>query len=184
MNENKLEQEDSLSWRSGRTPRDLVQDFFAEGEESADLYLKESWLVSTISMLRDARLAAGLTQQELAERLGTTQSAVARLERESDTKLSTLWNYLAACGVAPASIETMALNKLREYVSADSAAPRTSAAVRMWQEWRTPHTFESAGYTWETPTWTMRVESPLVSTQSAQAKSREHNSLLNFPQAA
>lgn len=32
-------------------------------------------------ILKDQRLAAGLTQQQLAQRMGTTQSAIAALER-------------------------------------------------------------------------------------------------------
>ncbi len=48
-----------------------------------------------------ARAAAGLTQAEVAERIGTTQSAVARLE-SADAKhspsLTTLRRYAAALG--------------------------------------------------------------------------------------
>ena len=50
-------------------------------------------------LIRDARRAAGLTQHELATRLGTTQSAVARLESErGNPRIATLAKALAACG--------------------------------------------------------------------------------------
>jgi transcriptional regulator with XRE-family HTH domain len=50
-------------------------------------------------LIRLSRLSAGLTQTELARRLGTTQSAVARLERpESNPRLDTLSNALHATG--------------------------------------------------------------------------------------
>ncbi|HZS15066.1 MAG TPA: helix-turn-helix transcriptional regulator [Candidatus Dormibacteraeota bacterium] len=39
--------------------------------------------MTTGQSLREARLAAGLTQAELARRLGTTQSAVARAENDA-----------------------------------------------------------------------------------------------------
>ena len=46
------------------------------------------------------RLAAGLSQTEVAARMGTSQSAVARLEAgESDVRLSTLERYAAAVGL-------------------------------------------------------------------------------------
>ncbi|MDQ6803877.1 MAG: helix-turn-helix domain-containing protein [Actinomycetota bacterium] len=49
-------------------------------------------------LIRDARRDAGLTQAELADRLGTTQSAIARLEAEgANPRVSTLTRALDAC---------------------------------------------------------------------------------------
>jgi transcriptional regulator with XRE-family HTH domain len=49
--------------------------------------------------LIDRRLAAGLSQTEVAARMGTSQSAVARLESgAADTRASTLERYAAAVG--------------------------------------------------------------------------------------
>jgi transcriptional regulator with XRE-family HTH domain len=49
--------------------------------------------------LAQTRVAVGLTQTEVAARMGTAQSAVARLESgASDAKLSTLERYAAALG--------------------------------------------------------------------------------------
>ena len=45
------------------------------------------------------RRALGLTQTDVAQRMGTSQSAVARLEAQSaDARLSTLERYAAALG--------------------------------------------------------------------------------------
>jgi transcriptional regulator with XRE-family HTH domain len=50
-------------------------------------------------LARDARIAAGLTQAQLAQRLGTTQSAIARLEAAgSNPRIATLEGALRACG--------------------------------------------------------------------------------------
>ena len=52
-----------------------------------------------ISDLAGQRQAAGLSQTEVAARMGTSQSAVARLESgESDLRMSTLERYAAAIG--------------------------------------------------------------------------------------
>jgi transcriptional regulator with XRE-family HTH domain len=46
-----------------------------------------------------ARQESGLSQTEIAARMGTSQSAVARLERgDVDARLSTLERYAAALG--------------------------------------------------------------------------------------
>lgn len=51
------------------------------------------------ALVRNARRKSGLTQRELATRLGTTQTAVARLEREgSNPRLATLERTLRAAG--------------------------------------------------------------------------------------
>lgn len=54
---------------------------------------------SPARLIRDAREAAGLTQAELAARMGTTQSAVARLEAPgSNPRLENLERALLAAG--------------------------------------------------------------------------------------
>jgi transcriptional regulator with XRE-family HTH domain len=57
-------------------------------------------LGSPAGLVRSARGRAGLTQAQLAERMGTTQSAVSRLEGGRDEpRLPTLRAALAACGL-------------------------------------------------------------------------------------
>ena len=45
------------------------------------------------------RLAAGLTQTELAANLGVGQAQVSKIERQDDMLISTLASYLRALGV-------------------------------------------------------------------------------------
>jgi transcriptional regulator with XRE-family HTH domain len=49
--------------------------------------------------LAQLRRDVGVTQVELAERLGVKQAAVSKLERKTDFLLSSLTNYLEALGV-------------------------------------------------------------------------------------
>lgn len=62
----------------------------------------------TATMIREARYEAGLTQAQLATRLGVSQSAIAKLEREgSNPTVETLDRTLRAAGfrlqlIAPA----------------------------------------------------------------------------------
>ncbi|HEX5585189.1 helix-turn-helix domain-containing protein [Gaiella sp.] len=48
--------------------------------------------------LRRARERSGLTQAEVARRLGATQPEVSKLERRSDARLSTVRDYVGALG--------------------------------------------------------------------------------------
>jgi DNA-binding XRE family transcriptional regulator len=50
-------------------------------------------------MLREARVSAGLTQEELARRIGTKKTAISRMENHAeDVKLSTLKKTASALG--------------------------------------------------------------------------------------
>ena len=50
-------------------------------------------------LIRETRVAEGLTQSQLAERMGTTQSAIARLEsHRSNPRILTLRSAFAAMG--------------------------------------------------------------------------------------
>ncbi len=50
------------------------------------------------ALIRDARRTAGLSQAALAARLGTTQSAIARLERDATSpRVDTIERALRAC---------------------------------------------------------------------------------------
>ena len=69
---------------------------------------KQSWDAleeeyATLHTLLDARKTAGLTQEELAQRMGTTKSAVSRLEaslrdERHSPSFATLKKYAHACG--------------------------------------------------------------------------------------
>lgn len=48
--------------------------------------------------LRALREAAGLTQEELAQRITVTQSQLSKMERREDHRISTVRRYVAALG--------------------------------------------------------------------------------------
>ncbi len=67
--------------------------------EFAAAYAEADAEYSVIEQMLRARAAAGLTQEALAERLGTTQSAIARLESgRVSPSVETLRKYAAATG--------------------------------------------------------------------------------------
>ena len=68
---------------------DDVRDFAAERERVNRIHA---------SGLADIRKASNLTQQQMAQLLGTDQGTVSKSERRDDILLSTLRQYLAAAG--------------------------------------------------------------------------------------
>lgn len=120
----------------GDTFADLAREFLQESDESARAYLLQRWLAATMGTLREARRQAGLTQAEVAQRLGTTQSAIARLERDhaGGCSLRRYIEYLAACDLLPLDIEVTPAASLRAYALANPDAPRSSGAIQNWRD--------------------------------------------------
>ncbi len=88
------------------------------GDAFAHSYLKASFLSSAIDALFQARRQAGLTQAQVAEKLGTKQAAIARLEADTEGAIS-LRRYVEfalACGMVPLNIELVPINAARDSI--------------------------------------------------------------------
>lgn len=90
---------------------------------------------TVVERLRAARVELGLSQADVADRIGTTQSAIARLESgQSDPRLSTLERYARAVGVEPVfeagRTGTPTLERTAEEVRASLKAEDSSEALR------------------------------------------------------
>jgi DNA-binding XRE family transcriptional regulator len=66
-------------------------------EEIAALDRRVSAAVAEMD-LRELRIAAGMTQEQMAEALKSAQSEISRLEKRDDYRLSTLREYVHALG--------------------------------------------------------------------------------------
>jgi DNA-binding XRE family transcriptional regulator len=84
------EEQDYLDWRA-----ELMSDPETKALYEEEAAKKELWL-----QLVEARQDAGLTQAQMAERLGVSQSQVARIEKRGydSYTLTTLRRYVAALG--------------------------------------------------------------------------------------
>lgn len=107
-----------------------------DGEAFAREYFKAGFLSSAVDALFYARRAAGLTQAQVAERLNTKQTAIARLEADTNGSMSLrrYVDYALACGVVPLDISFAQLDSFCEYVIAHPEAPRTQEAYNAWQK--------------------------------------------------
>ena len=72
--------------------------YFTDPANAAEIEEQQAKMDLVIA-LYEARKAAGLTQKQLAEKLGTTQANIADLERgRRNITFSTLARYARACG--------------------------------------------------------------------------------------
>ncbi len=58
----------------------MINNFIGEDEELREMVRQEVLNAEIGQLIYDARTKAGLTQKQLANRLGTTQSVISRLE--------------------------------------------------------------------------------------------------------
>ena len=84
---------------AGTDPAEAERDdYFADPANAAEIEERQARMDLVIA-LYNARKEAGLTQKELAERLGTKQTYIAALERgKKNITFSTLARYARACG--------------------------------------------------------------------------------------
>lgn len=69
------------------------------GTPTREAFEQEAELFILSEKLREARLEAGITQEELANRIGTKKSYISRLENgHADVQLSTLYKIFAGLG--------------------------------------------------------------------------------------
>jgi DNA-binding XRE family transcriptional regulator len=81
---------------SGRHPfSQLTDDFAPERRQRVDAMTRDLLAEMPLHELRRARV---LTQQELAETLDVSQSAIAKLEQRADIYVSSLRSYIEAVG--------------------------------------------------------------------------------------
>lgn len=116
------------------TVEDAIRELLANDDEASRAYLKESFASAAMLALFHARRDAGLSQAELAQRLHTKQSSIARLERDLSGSV-TLRRYIEvalACGVMPLDIALVPTEQLRQYARIDPDAPRAQVAFNAW----------------------------------------------------
>lgn len=116
------------------TIEDSIRELLASDDEAARAYLKESFLSEAIIALFHARRDAGLTQAQLAARLGVKQPSIARLERDFSGSV-TLRRYVEvaiACGVMPLDLALVPVEQLKRFVLDDPGAEKTASAFNAW----------------------------------------------------
>lgn len=122
------------------TIEDSIRELLSSDNEAARAYLKESFLSEAILALFHARRDAGLTQAQLAARLGVKQPTIARLERDFSGSV-TLRRYVEvalACGVIPLDLALVPVEQLKRFVLDDPGAEKTAAAFNAWLAARQP----------------------------------------------
>lgn len=76
-----------------------VKETLLQDEETKALYLQEKRIKELQSLLQEMRIRAGLTISQVAEKMGVTQPAISKLEKNaSRASFLTLQRYAHACG--------------------------------------------------------------------------------------
>jgi transcriptional regulator with XRE-family HTH domain len=97
-------------------------------------FLKKGFLTAAMEALFYARRGAGLTQAQVAHRLQTKHTSIARWEGDTSGSIS-LHRYVEmalACGMIPLDIKLVPVKSLSEYVAEDPQAPRTVDYYETW----------------------------------------------------
>lgn len=90
-------------------------------------YFKADFLTAVANSLFTLRREAGLTQAQIAERLSTKQSAIARLEADFDGAMSLrrYIDFVLACGFVPHQLAFTSIEAARTFLIAQPAISLT-----------------------------------------------------------
>ena len=81
------------------TYREYLEDRKKRDPEFAEEYEKNYENFKLNAMLKALRIESGISQQEMADRIGTKKSTISRMENHAeDIRFSTLQKVASACG--------------------------------------------------------------------------------------
>ena len=127
---------------AGTTSDYLIQQLTDEEgrKDFAREYLKSAFLSSAVNTLCSMRQHAGLTQSQVAERLNTKQSAIARLEGDFDGGISLrrYVDFALACGMVPHNITFAPLESAINYTIDQSKIAYTQVNDQEWLKANSP----------------------------------------------
>lgn len=140
-----------------------------QGQEFTVEYLKADFLASAANALCSIRRQAGLTQAQVAERLNTKQSAIARLEADFDGAMSLrrYVDFALACGVIPHHITFAPVEAARKFVIEQPGVPFTQENHHAWPKVTFQLAREAAG---NTPQATIIVSSSATTLQEVRPR--------------
>jgi transcriptional regulator with XRE-family HTH domain len=116
------------------TAADSLRELLAHDTGALTQYLRQSFLVEAMMSLFHARRKAGLTQQQVAARMGTKQSVIARWEADLSGAIS-LRNYVdfaVACGMRPFDMTLTSLSALAPFAKEHLDKAITVEAYHDW----------------------------------------------------
>jgi len=114
----------------------LIQKFTDEehGKEFASEYLKSAFLSSAANGLFYIRREAGLTQEQVAQKLGKKQEAIARWEADKEGRMSLrqYFDLAIASGRVPLNIVLEPVESVRDFVIDHPEEPQTPYSYYAW----------------------------------------------------
>ncbi len=109
-----------------------------KGLDNAIAYIRASFLSSAVDALFYARRSAGLTQEQIAQKLGKKQEAIARWEGDAEGKMSLrqYFDLAVACGKVPLNIVLEPIETVRDFVIDHPEEPQTPDLYYVWHNQR------------------------------------------------
>lgn len=112
-----------------------IEEILAEeGDEVLESFLQSEWFYRAMRKIKEARKRNHLSQMEIAERLGTTQSVVARMENAhyGNFSVARFIAYAWACGVAPVDLGFVDAESMLDFAREKPLSESEIEAIDRW----------------------------------------------------